>query len=75
MPVLEWERVSLAGESNGTGRRDPQVRRLAWDEEVELDIDDVIATLAVLLTNSAIRAGAALYRAGLNERKRPVNPS
>lgn len=50
---------------------------MALDDDVELEIDDVIAGLAVLLSDPAIegkerallvRAGAALYRVGLNER-------
>lgn len=54
-----------------------EFERLALDEEVELEIDDVIAALAVLLTDPAIQgkqrtlltqAGATLYRVGLNER-------
>jgi len=54
-----------------------EFERVALDDEVELEIDDVIAGLAVLLTDPAIqgkeralleRAGATLYRVGLNGR-------
>ncbi|SPS02201.1 hypothetical protein [Cupriavidus taiwanensis] len=54
-----------------------EFERLALDDEVELEIDDVIDRLALLLTNPEIQgkerallvqAGAALFRAGLNER-------
>lgn len=54
-----------------------EFERVALDDEVELEIDDVIAGLAVLLTDPAIQgkeralleqAGATLYRVGLNER-------
>jgi len=54
-----------------------EFERVALDDEVELEIDDAIAGLAVLLTDPAIegkervlleRVGATLYRVGLNER-------
>lgn len=50
---------------------------MALDDDVELEIDDVVAGLAVLLSDPAIegkerallvQAGAVLYRVGLNER-------
>jgi len=54
-----------------------EFERVALDDEVELEIDDAIAGLAVLLTDPAIegkervlleRVGATLYRAGLDQR-------
>ncbi len=50
---------------------------MALDEAVELEVDDVIAGLAMLLCDPAIQgkervlltqAGATLFRAGLDER-------
>lgn len=54
-----------------------EFERLALDDETELNVDDAIASLAVLLANPAIQGkeralltevGATLYRLGLNER-------
>lgn len=54
-----------------------QFEQMALDEGVELEIDDVIAGLAMLLCDPEIegkeralltQAGATLYRLGLNER-------
>lgn len=54
-----------------------EFEKMAVDEGVELEIDEVVAGLAVLLSDPAIegkarvlltQAGATLYRLGLNER-------
>jgi len=54
-----------------------EFERVALDDEVELEIDEAIAGLAVLLTDPGIQGkeralleqvGATLYRVGLNGR-------
>lgn len=54
-----------------------EFEQMALDDDVELEIDDVIAGLAILLCDQATqgkeralltRAGATLYRVGLDQR-------